>query len=901
MNRSKTFLSWRGCLCAAALSLLAGAAPTLLAQSEYAHPWDNPSQSIQKRVHELVSQMTLQEEIAQMMNDAPAIPRLGVPAYNWWSEGLHGIARSGYSTVFPQAIGMAATFDPSAVATMADTTSTEARAKYNWAMRHDLHSIYYGLTLWAPNINIVRDPRWGRGQETYGESPFLTGTMAVEFVRGLQGNDPQYLKTIATPKHFAVYNGPESMRHQINAEPSAHDFQGTYLPAFRMAVTEGHADSIMCSYNEVYGEPSCANPQLLNGILRKDWGFQGFVTSDCGAIWDFYRPGAHGFSPDAATASASAVLAGTDTDCGDAYKALDQSVAKGLISKAAIDQAVERLFTARFRLGMFDPASAVPYNRIPMSVVDSPEHRAQALAAANESMVLLKNANNLLPLKDAGTIAVIGPNAADLNSIEGNYHAIASHPVLPVDGVAAAFPKAKVLYAQGSSYAVELPVPMPRTQFRASVGASGGAVVEGLTGEYYANTSFTGKPVVTRIDKQIDFDWDAAPPVPDVPAKAFGVRWTGTVEVPTPGAYKLQVDMPECDPCNDTETYQVWLGGKLIASKRVVSAEYRSSKPNTFVLNFKNTKPEAFRFEYAHESKLFGAGVTLSWYPPAQALREQAVAVARKADVIVAVLGLSPTFVGEEMSIEVPGFNKGDRTRLTLPATQEALLKALVATGKPVVLVLVNGSALAVDWAKQHVSAILEAWYPGEAGGEAIGQTLSGQNNPGGKLPLTFYASVNDLPPFTDFSMKNRTYRYYAGTPLFAFGYGLSYTSFDYSKVRLSAESLKAGESLVVTAEVQNTGKVAGDAVTEVYLTPPQNGVNPLHELRGFSRVRLAPGQSRQVRFTLNPRDLSLVNAQGKRSVTPGAYSIFVGGSQPTGASQQTISFHIEGSQPLPE
>lgn len=897
MNQSKSLWCWRGWLSAAALCLIAGFAPALAAQSEYAHPWNNPHQPIQKRVQELVSQMTLKEEIAQMMNDAPAIPRLGVPAYNWWSEGLHGVARSGYATVFPQAIGMAATFDPNAVATMADTISTEARAKYNWAIRHNLHSIYYGLTLWAPNINIVRDPRWGRGQETYGESPFLTGTMAVQFVRGLQGDNPTYLKTIATPKHFAVYNGPESMRHQINAEPSAHDFEGTYLPAFRMAVTEGHADSIMCSYNEVYGEPSCANPRLLTDILRERWGFGGFVTSDCGAIWDFYRPGAHGFSPDAAHASASAVLAGTDTDCGSAYMALDKAVAEGLISKAAIDRAVERLFTARFRLGMFDPTADVPYNRIPMSEVDSPAHRALALAAANESMVLLKNAGDLLPLKDEGVIAVIGPNAADLNSIEGNYHAIPSHPVLPVDGIAAAFPKAKVIYAQGSSFAVELPVPTPRTQFRIAPGSS----VEGLTGQYYANTSFTGKPVVTRIDKQIDFDWSAAKPVPGVPMKAFGVRWTGTIQVPVPGAYKMQVDMPECDPCSDRTSYRVWLNGKLVANPIISSEEYRSSKPNTFVLDFKDTQPHAFTLEYTHHTRLFGAGVTLNWYPPEQALREQAVEAARKANVVVAVLGLSPTFVGEEMSIQVPGFDKGDRTRLTLPATQESLLRALAATGKPVVLVLVNGSALAVDWAKQHVPAILEAWYPGEAGGEAIGQTLSGQNDPGGKLPLTFYASVKDLPPFTDFSMKDRTYRYYTGQPLFAFGYGLSYTTFDYSGVHLSTKTLRAGEPLVVTAEVRNAGKVAGDAVTEVYVTPPQNGVNPLRELRGFNRVHLAPGESREVRFTLTPRDLSLVNAQGARSVAPGDYSIFVGGSQPTGAAAQTVAFHVDGSKALPE
>ena len=897
MKRENVTLLSRAMMAGAAICLAGLSAVPGLAQAQKKFPWDNTHQPIQQRVHELVSRMTLQEKVSQMMNTAPAIPRLGVPAYDWWSEGLHGIARSGYATVFPQAIGMAATFNPKDVRNMSDTISTEARAKYEWAIRHDIHSIYFGLTLWAPNINIVRDPRWGRGQETYGEDPFLTGTMAVQYVRGLQGNNPKYLKTIATPKHFAVYNGPEPMRHKIDARPSQHDLEATYFPAFRAAIMEGHADSMMCSYNAIDGVPSCAN-KLLADVVRGKWGFGGYITSDCGAISDFYRPGAHGYVKTAPEAAAAGVKAGTDTNCGDTYKALPAAVKEGLISEKTIDTAVDRLFTARFRLGMFDPASDVPYSKIPFSTVNSPAHRALALKDARDSMVLLKNAGNILPLKDAGTIAVVGPNAVELSALEGNYNAIPSNPVMPVDGIAAAFPHAKVLYAQGSSYDTRLPVPMPRTSFHPSKDSQ----VNGLKAQYYANASFRGQPAVTRVDDQINFDWDAARPVPGVPQNSFSVRWTGTIQVPTPGDYKMQVTLSHCYPCNDLEAFTMWVDGKQVSSGATKeSAASRSSRLPVFDVKFKDTKPHTFRLEYSHKSKLFGAGITLNWYPPEAALREQAVDTAKKADVIVAVMGLSPDFVGEEMPIKVPGFNGGDKTKLQLPETQQALLHSLVGTGKPVVLVLMAGSAVALDWSAQHVAAIVDAWYPGEAGGTAIGETLSGANDPGGKLPVTFYRSVDQLPPFTDYSMKGRTYRYFTGKPLFPFGYGLSYTTFAYSHVHLSSKHVKAGEPLTVQADVTNTGKMAGSAVTELYLVPPQNGLNALHSLEGFDRVHLAPGQTRHLTFTLDARQLSLVNAAGKRNVEPGDYQIFVGGSQPTGAESQTVKFSIHGTKSLPE
>ncbi|NII09535.1 glycoside hydrolase family 3 protein [Oleiagrimonas sp. C23AA] len=880
--------------CVFSLALMGGAAHAATTQSA---PWRNTQLPLKQRVHALVSRMTLAQKVGQMMNQAPAIPSLGVPAYNWWSEGLHGIARSGYATVFPQAIGMAATFDPDAVGQMADIISTEARAKHSWALRHGIHSIYYGLTLWAPNINIVRDPRWGRGQETYGEDPFLTATYAVRYVKGLQGDNPNYLKTVATPKHFAVYNGPEPLRHKINVVASAHDLEATYYPAFRAAIVDAHADSMMCSYNAIDGVPSCANRKLAQ-VVRGDWGFKGFITSDCGAISDFYRKDGHGYSSDEAHAAAAGVKAGTDTDCGDAYKGLIKAVHEGLVSEADINQAVERLFTARFRLGMFDPDSKVAYARIPFSEVNSPAHHQAALDAARKAMVLLKNKDDVLPLKNGQTIAVVGPNAAELSALEGNYNAVPSAPVMPVDGIAEAFPASRVLYAQGASYDARLSVPMPRSQFRIEQGSA----QQGLTARYYDNAQFKGKPVLTRVDKQINFDWNAASPAKGVPANHFSVAWTGTVQVPAAGDYRLQPTLAHCYPCHDREVFRMWVDGKEVTHATTKAADAsRDVRMPAFTVHFADTHPHTVRITYTHRSKLFGAGLTLNWYPPQAALRKQAVATASKADVVVAVMGLSPDFVGEEMPIKVPGFKGGDRTRLSLPASQQKLLHALAATGKPVVLVLMNGSALAVDWAEQHAAAMVEAWYPGEAGGQAIGETLSGANNPGGKLPITFYRSVKQLPPFTDYSMAHRTYRYFTGKPLFPFGFGLSYTTFDFSHVRVSSATLQAGQPLTVQADVRNTGKRAGDAVAELYLVPPQAGLNPRHALRGLQRVHLAPGQTRHLVFKLDPRQLSLVDAKGQRAVMPGSYRIFIGGSQPTAVSAQSATLTIQGRQALPK
>lgn len=853
-----------------------------------------PSLPIRQRVDDLIARMTLEEKVRQMQHTAPAIPRLGVPAYDWWNEALHGVARSGYATVFPQAIGMAATWDFDLVRREGGVISTEGRAKFNQAQREDNHSIYYGLTFWSPNINIFRDPRWGRGQETYGEDPFLTGKLGVAFVEGVQGDDRKYLRSVATPKHYAVHSGPELKRHGFNVNASPHDLEDTYLAAFRATVTEGHALSVMCAYNAVDGEPACANTYLLQKTLRDAWGFQGYVTSDCGAVADITA--GHHFTADNEHGAGAAVRAGTDTTCGDEYVALVNAVHDGLVQESDLDASLRRLFTARMRLGMFDPPADVSFNSIPASQNSSPEHRRLALRAARESMVLLKNQDGILPLR-AGvkTIAVIGPNAESLSALEGNYNGAPLQPVLPLDGMLRQFSdKAQVLYAQGSPYVTELPVPVPRTVFQ----AASEAAVPGLKGEYFANADFSGKPALVRIDPQIQFDWSAASPAPGIPKRAFAVRWSGTLSPPGPGDYTFGIEQPSCWPCQDQETFRMYLDDKL-----VISSTQDDRRPETprFAVNFPDGRPHGFRLEYTHRAQLFGAGVTLTWRPPAELLRQEALKMAQRADVVVAFVGLSPGLEGEEMGIHVEGFNGGDRTDIGLPRAQQDLLEELASAGKPLIVVLMNGSALAVNWAEQHAAAILEAWYPGEEGGTAVAETLAGVNNPAGRLPVTFYASLDQLPPFDDYSMKNRTYRYFAGKPLYGFGYGLSYANFAYSDPKLSSGRLQAGQPLTIEIGVRNTAKkVAGDEVVELYIEYPQSPGAPLRALKAFKRIHLAPGESQRVIFTLDQRDLSLVTEVGEHKILPGSYRVFVGGSQPhEGANGVEAQFQITGEKQL--
>jgi beta-glucosidase len=878
-----------------------------------AMPFRNSNLPIQERVNDLVTRMTLEEKVSQLIDRAAPIPRLDIPAYNWWNEGLHGIARSGYATLFPQAIGNAATWDVPLLEKIGTVVSTEARAKYNDAILHGNHDRFYGLTIWSPNINIFRDPRWGRGQETYGEDPFLTSRLGVAFVKGIQGEDPNYFRAIATPKHYAVHSGPETTRHKVDVDPSDHDLWDTYLPAFRATITEGKADSIMCAYNRVDKVPACASKMLLTDILRGDWEFKGFVTSDCDAIDDFSQPDGHLYSSDHETGSVAGILAGTDTDCGTAYRALTDAVHHNLIAEVQLDVSLKRLFTARMRLGMFDPPEKPPYASIPFSIVNSPENAALALAAARESMVLLKNDGRFLPLKPGGdqTIAVIGPLAASRIALEGNYNAIPIHPILPIDGIVQEFGNKNVLYAEGSPYIMGGEVPVPRTVLRAATDST----VKGLQGEYFAQPSFDGAPEMIRIDKELDFDWGYANPVPslsaDTTAQSFAVRWTGAIAAPVVGTDNFQVRLPFCYPCDGKLKFAIFLDGKALeplppdtqGPGKLPPSGRNFGAIQHFSIPFSDTRPHALRIEYIQSGRIPGGGLVFEWSPRRELLQDEAVAAARKADVVVAFVGLTARLEGEEMRVNAKGFAGGDRTDIVLPDVQEELLEAVAKTGKPMVVVLLNGSALAVNWAQQNAKAILEAWYPGQAGGQVIAETLSGKNNPAGRLPVTFYTGIDQLPAFEDYSMANRTYRYFKGKPLFAFGDGLSYSTFTYSPAKLSTEKLHAGETLTVEADVKNTGSLAGDEVAELYLKPPQTAISPKLALAGFERIHLDAGESKHVTFRLDPRTLSQVDEKGARTEIPGPYKISLGGSQPDGDAAQGVragEFRIEGTEQIP-
>jgi len=834
-------------------------------------PFEDPEVALDVRVADLLARLTLEEKVSQMTHEAAAVERLGIPAYDWWSEALHGVARAGRATVFPQAIGLAATWDSDLMFRVATAISDEARAKHRDSARKDRRGIYEGLTFFSPNINIFRDPRWGRGMETYGEDPYLTGQLAVQFVKGLQGDDPRYLKTVATAKHYAVHSGPEPDRHTFNAVVDQRDLRETYLPAFRAAVVEGGAESVMCAYNRTLDEACCASDLLLRRILRGEWGFNGYVVSDCWAIQDIYAT--HRLVETAPEAAALGVAAGTDLNCGVTYDSLVTAVRSGLISEEQIDVSVSRLLRARFRLGMFDPPQRVPYADIPITVNDSEPHRRLALEAARESIVLLKNEGNLLPLrKNLGTLAVIGPNADDIETLLANYNGTPSQPVTPLEGIRRAVSgMTEVIYARGSDIAEGLPSfeVIPSSALRSELQ---GKSVSGLVGEYYDNYEWMKSPLVAhteRVDSVIDFNWWEDPPLPEIRADSFSVRWRGQLVPPESGRYALGARVFGEVRLFLDDSLIVEYSDRHVVMTRWADVELTAGEPRSITLEYRDRRADA--------------SLQLVWAKLALApeLHDEALAAAADADAVIMVLGLSPRLEGEEMRVDVPGFAGGDRIEIGLPEPQEALLRSVTALGKPVVLVLLNGSALAANWAAENIPAIVEAWYPGQAAGDALADVLFGDYNPAGRLPITFYKSLEQLPPFADYAMAGRTYRYFDGDPLFPFGHGLSYTTFAYANLQLPPR-INSGEPLTVSVDVENTGALPGDEVVQLYVSHPDASVPvPIRALQGFARVFLDPGQRRTVSFELTPRQLSLIDARFRRVVEPGVMEISVGGKQP--------------------
>ncbi|MDD5508767.1 MAG: glycoside hydrolase family 3 C-terminal domain-containing protein [Bacteroidales bacterium] len=840
-------------------------------RERFAYPFLNTSLPAEERAWDIVSRLTLEEKVAQMQNNAPAIERLGIPSYNWWNECLHGVGRDDIATVFPQAIGMAATWNPDLILKEAEVISTEARAKHHEHVRNNERSIYQGLTFWSPNINIFRDPRWGRGQETYGEDPFLTSRIAVAFVKGLQGDDPRYFKVISTPKHFAVHSGPESSRHRFNAVVDDRDLYETYLPAFEACFKEAGAWSVMCAYNRTQDEACCASPPLLKGILRDKWGFQGYVVSDCGAIWDIYT--GHRIVDSAYQASAMAVKAGCDLTCGNEYLSLKKAVEEGLISEETIDQAVQRLMLARIRLGMFDPEEMVHYARIPITENDKPEHTAMAEEIARQSMVLLKNQEGILPLKESSKkIVVVGPFADQQEILLGNYNGTPSHPVTFLEGIKSRTGKdTRVVYCKGFISLPELVTPTDiSSRFLHPASPS---VEHGLKAEYFNNPDLEGDPVVTTVDTLISPRWRLKAPFKNVPADHFSVRWTGFLVPPFDGTYEIGF----------SSDYR----GRLYLNDEPVIDDWQVDdwwEYNKVTLVLTKDKPVAIRLEYADDTDY--AGIGLSWRMVRESgfdktLYDEMMAELKNADVCIFVGGISPSLEGEEMQVEVNGFSGGDRSHLNLPAIDEEMLKAVHASGVPTVLVLTGGSALSVNWAQDHIPAIIHTWYPGQAGGSALADVLFGNYNPSGKLPVTFYKSVEDLPDFEDYSMNNRTYKNFKGDVLYPFGHGLSYAKFDYLNATIPASAYSQEDTCRLTVEVSNDSDRAGEEVIQVYASKENSQFfRPLKTLVGFQKVMLNARETKKVTIPVQIKQLRYYDTQeGDYRVEPGNYTFLVGSS----------------------
>lgn len=829
------------------------------------------------RAKTLLSRMTLEEKAGQLQYDSPAVARLGIPGYNWWNEGLHGVARAGNATVFPQAIGLAATWNTGLVERIADTVGTEFRAKYLETVGADGGSVLYrGLTVWSPNVNIFRDPRWGRGQETYGEDPHLTSRLGVAYVRGLQGNDPGAPKVSAAVKHFAVHSGPESDRHKEDVHASPRDLTETYLPAFHAAITEGKALSIMCAYNAVNGVPACASDMLLKDYLRGAWRFQGHVVGDCGAVADIHVEHAHRYTRTPEQAVATAIKAGTDLLCefGGTPTATPattvRAVRQGLLAESDLDRAVLRLLEARIRLGLLDKPGSGPYGHITARDYDTPAHRSLNLDAARQSLVLLKN-DGLLPLKQAPRrIAVIGPNADSVDALVGNYNGTPSKPITVLDGIRARFPQAQVSHIEGTGWVSPPLQDVPP----ASMCVDAACTQAGIRYERFDNPALEGTPAAVATVARAEFKWGW----PDAIERNTSARWSGYVRAAESGLHHFRM--------KGNQPYRIRLDGQLVTD--MWDLAWPTSKTGVELVAGK-----VYRIEIEARQTGWEGEQRLQWTRPSFD-DTAALEAARQADLVLFVSGLTWQLEGEEMTVQAPGFAGGDRTSIDLPAPQETLLQRLGTLGKPMVLVNMSGSAMALNWAQRHVPAVIQAWYPGGEGGQAIAELIAGDFSPAGRLPLTFYRSATDLPPFKDYSMRGRTYKYFKGEVLYPFGHGLSYTRFTYTLGKAAPKSVCAGCTAEIAVDVKNDGTMAGDEVVQLYVARPGDDA-PNRTLAGFTRVTLAPGATRRVTFKLDARALGTVGADGKRSVRPGVATVWIGGGQPAGPAAYRTADAVSG------
>ena len=837
--------------------------------------YKNASLPAEERAGLLLKELTLEEKVSLMMDSSKPVERLGIKPYNWWNEALHGVARAGLATVFPQPIGMAASFSPETVYEVFTAVSDEARAKNAYYTSQESHERYQGLTMWTPTVNIYRDPRWGRGIETYGEDPYLTSRMGVMVVKGLQGtNDGKYDKLHACAKHFAVHSGPEWNRHSFNAENiKPRDLYETYLPPFEALVKEGEVKEVMCAYNRFEGEPCCGSNRLLMQILRDEWGFDGIVVSDCGAIADFYNDRGHHTHPDAESASAAAVVSGTDLECGSSYKALVESVKKGLISEEKVNTSVRRLLKARFELGEMDDLEKVSWAKIPFSVVASAAHDSLALKIARKSMTLLMNKDNFLPLRRGGlTVAVMGPNANDSVMQWGNYNGMPPHTVTILDGVRNLLgADDKLIYEQGCPW-------VERTLIHSAFSQCKSVDGPGFTARYWNNLTREGSPVTTtQVTTPFRFCTSGATVfAPGVNLTDFSATYNSVFTPVQSGEIVLEVYCYGNGRLRVNGEEVKSFSNKHGARKTTHAMKVQAGQSYDIELDFEYLRSDAqlnFDLGFKREVDI-----------------QKSVEQVKEADIVIFASGISPSLEGEEMGVNLPGFKKGDRTDIELPAVQRELIDALYRAGKKIVLVNCSGSPIGLEPETKKCEAILQAWYPGQQGGTAVAEVLFGDYNPAGRLPVTFYRNVSQLPDFEDYNMAGRTYRYMQDTPLFPFGYGLSYTTFSYDKVVLDKSEVTAGQTLKLTVPVTNTGKRDGEEVVQVYLKKQGDAEGPVKTLRAFKRVFIPAGQTTNIEFDLKDKELEWWDEQTNTvRVCSGTYDIMVGGSSEDESLQQTL------------